>query len=163
MAKDVTKKTFKASVIKLMMEEECSFREPDIQYIGCTEWENAGKYESKCYIFKHNDSYWCAYNSRSGSYYSEYWYESEEWDNSKDIEVFPITKTRAMLRLVKESKLADAIDELSSYILDDKLIAANLVPLYEVLNVAPDYCDEGIEEDDSDDTDETVNAAPDDL
>lgn len=42
------------------------------------EWIDDGKYSHKTMIFKKDDKYWAISDSRSGSYFTDYYYSSED-------------------------------------------------------------------------------------
>lgn len=48
-----------------------------------SEWEGGGKYQSRSVVFEEKalpGIYWTIGDTRSGSYYSDYWHESESWN-----------------------------------------------------------------------------------
>lgn len=54
--------------------------------IKTSSWTAEGKYETCSFIFKHEDKFFRVYESRSGSYFTEYHYESQDWDDEIDCE-----------------------------------------------------------------------------
>jgi hypothetical protein len=60
------------------------------------EWIDEGKYSHKETIVKFGESYYSIFDSRSGSYFSDYYNDSDDWGEEIEIdEVIPkqITKT----------------------------------------------------------------------
>jgi hypothetical protein len=65
------------------------------------DWVEEGKYSTCAYILKDTTTgkfYW-AYDSRSGSYFSDYYYDSEDWDKEgtmdlQEAEEREVTKVR---------------------------------------------------------------------
>lgn len=68
---------------------------PGFKTVDVGEWQDDGKYSHREYVFEHNGSFYLVTNSRTGSYYSDYYYSSEDWpDDVECIEVVqrPVTK-----------------------------------------------------------------------
>ena len=60
------------------------------------EWIDDGKYSHKEMIFQHIESgkFYRLFDSRSGSYHSDYYYVSEDWKDDVELtEVRPVEKT----------------------------------------------------------------------
>jgi hypothetical protein len=65
--------------------DECDGDDNPLEYVEDTGWiGDGGKYEYKEIIFKFENKYYLISESRSGSYYSDYYYESEDWDNNSE-------------------------------------------------------------------------------
>lgn len=58
----------------------------DLTVVEIGDWVSEGKYESCEVIFTDGERYYCATAMRSGSYYSDYMYESEWNDGDADVE-----------------------------------------------------------------------------
>jgi hypothetical protein len=77
----ITRKFNKKELMFALVEEirgpddEC----PNVVYVESSEWINEGKYIYRDVIFRGLDDnkFWCYGESRSGSYFSDYWYS---WD-----------------------------------------------------------------------------------
>lgn len=88
---------FKNKWLKEIIGEDSSKDNP-LEYVEDTGWVgDGGKYETKETVFKHNGKHYAIYESRSGSYYSDYWYDSDDWsdDGEQDcaeVEKVAITK-----------------------------------------------------------------------
>jgi len=78
-------KQFKSQSIKDYVLDGESVENPEgIEFIEEGEWEDDGKYSYCEYIFKHEGKHYSIWNSRTGSYYSEYYYGSEDWGEFVD-------------------------------------------------------------------------------
>lgn len=51
------------------------------------QWEDDGKYSNRCVIVKHQDKFYSLWQSRTGSYYSHY-----EYDSASPKDVYEVTK-----------------------------------------------------------------------
>lgn len=81
------------------------------------EWIDDGKYQSKVVVFEdlEDGTLWEARDCRSGSYYSDYFYESETWPKDGIVElnrVVPVVKTITTYMSVDAAKRW--ADEMSS-------------------------------------------------
>ena len=81
---------FNSSILKESILEECSYEEEGIEFVESSGWRDDGKYSHNEYIFKFQDKYYLVLNSKTGSYYSEYYYNSEDW--SEEIECPEVEK-----------------------------------------------------------------------
>jgi hypothetical protein len=72
---------FKKQILKDSVLDGCNYKEEGIEFIEMSGWEDEGKYSFQTYIFKHNNKYYSISDSRSGSYFSDYNYDSEYWDD----------------------------------------------------------------------------------
>lgn len=73
-----------------------------------SDWVSHGKYEYADLVFKYNDKFYCSTDGRTGSYYSEYYYKSEDWEDEVEVsEVAPVTKTITVYELIKEPQKDD--------------------------------------------------------
>jgi DNA repair protein SbcC/Rad50 len=67
--------------LKEIVDEAWSEENP-LEYVEDTGWVgDGGKYEYKETIFKFESKYYLISESRSGSYYSDYYYETEDWSD----------------------------------------------------------------------------------
>lgn len=86
------------------MSEECSFPEYGIELIESSAWVSAGKYEHKDYILKIEDKYYKVTESRAGSYFTDYVYMSQWWDDVVEpIEVEKVEVTTYEWKPIKGS------------------------------------------------------------
>ncbi|UMR33994.1 hypothetical protein MJ749_14955 [Paenibacillus polymyxa] len=61
---------------------------------GADDWSSEGKYETCTVVFTNGERFYRSYASRSGSYYTDYMYDSEWNDGDADVEeVRKVTKT----------------------------------------------------------------------
>lgn len=67
---------FNSEWLKALVQGDESPLEP----VEESEWEDGGKYQHKEYIFKYEGKFYTIDDCRSGSYYSDYYYESGDWE-----------------------------------------------------------------------------------
>lgn len=83
--------------LKEIIDEEENADNP-LKHVEDTGWfEDGGKYEYRDTVFKFDGKHYLVSESRSGSYYSDYYYESEDWsdDGEQDcaeVEMVAVTK-----------------------------------------------------------------------
>lgn len=65
-------------------ELDSEYKDTYIKIIEVGDWISEGKYEYCWWVFEYNDKYYMLTNSRSGSYYSDYYYGSDDWDGVVD-------------------------------------------------------------------------------
>ncbi len=68
-----------------------------IKVIESTDWEGGGKYQDQSVIFEFEGKFYELYQSRSGSYYSDYWHDREDWGDEvecQEVEPYEITTTK---------------------------------------------------------------------
>ena len=88
---------FKNKWLKEIIGEDWSKGNP-LEYVESTGWVgDGGKYENRETVFKYEGKYYVVYDYRSGSYYSFYYYDSEDWNDEgeqdcKEVEKVAITK-----------------------------------------------------------------------
>lgn len=58
----------------------------DYEVVEDGDWISEGKYEYKEIVFKFEGKYYRLSDSRSGSYFTDYHYESEDWDDEVEVE-----------------------------------------------------------------------------
>ena len=52
----------------------------------------ADKYETKETVFKHDGKHYAIYESRSGPYYSDCWYDSDDWSDDGEQDCAEVEK-----------------------------------------------------------------------
>lgn len=57
-----------------------------LELIDGPDWEDNGKYSNAYYVFKFEDKYYGISDSRTGSYYTDYYYHSEDWSPEEECE-----------------------------------------------------------------------------
>lgn len=62
-------------------------------------WTSDGKYEHASWVFDFRGRFFTVHDSRCGSYHTDYWRESEDWDDEVDCdEVEPVLVTKTEWR-----------------------------------------------------------------
>ena len=79
---------FNASIIRDLIIDDCT--DEKFEWIEESGWEDEGKYSYKDMIFKFEDKFYRVNISRSGSYFSDYYYSYEDW--GKEIECNEVEK-----------------------------------------------------------------------
>ena len=69
----------KESLLELMGLRKNGITEDGLKLIDEGKWQSEGKYEAITYIFQFEDSFYWVHDSRTGSYHSEYYYDSQNW------------------------------------------------------------------------------------
>jgi len=82
---------FSASLLKKLFAEDLDDNDC-IQYIDETDWLDEGKYQIKNVIFIYEKKYYMTILSRTGSYYSDYYYNIEDWSKDELIECPEVEK-----------------------------------------------------------------------
>ena len=65
----------------LVITDECDVEEKGMFFVEATEWVADYKFQNRQVIFKYDGKYYAIEESRSGSPFSEYHYDSEYWSN----------------------------------------------------------------------------------
>ena len=66
------------------------------------DWVCDGKYERQEIIFKFNDKFYALWQTRTGSYYTDWYYDSDDWDDEEDVgEVEPVEVKTIQWKRVK--------------------------------------------------------------
>jgi len=93
---------FKSETIKeFILENESS---DELEYVECSSWVDEGKWSYQDYIFKHDGKFYEVNLQRSGSYYSDYYYSSEDWGDEVECpEVERVEVTNHIWKPVKKS------------------------------------------------------------
>ena len=77
--------------IKIKKELALAIDIPDnVKIIEEGDWIDDGKYSFQEIVFSMDDKFYEISNSRSGSYFSDYYYDWEEWDD--EVEVSEVRK-----------------------------------------------------------------------
>jgi hypothetical protein len=79
---------FDASTIRNLIIDDCANER--FEWIEESSWEDDGKYSYKDMIFKFDNKFYRVGFSRSGSYYSDYYYSYKDW--GKEIECDEVEK-----------------------------------------------------------------------
>lgn len=66
--------------------------ESPFEYVSEGRWTSEGKWEYQELIFKFEDKFYRHYNSRSGSYYTDYYRDYEDWKDDQLIECEEVIK-----------------------------------------------------------------------
>jgi hypothetical protein len=85
---------FKSEDIKELLDEEDV---EGFELVEMGDWVSEGKYECSTSIFKFQDKFYLITDSRTGSHYTDWYYESSDWgDEIECTEVVPkeITKIK---------------------------------------------------------------------
>jgi hypothetical protein len=84
---------FNSKDIKALIREDSE--DERYEYIDETGWEDEGKYSYEKFIFKFDGKFYSVGVSRSGSYYSDYYYNYEDW--GKEIECLEVEKVEKVI------------------------------------------------------------------
>jgi len=101
----VKEKEFDTELLKESVLCECSDKGNDLTFIEASEWEQDGKFQSREVIFMHDGRYYSICESRSGSPFSDWYYDSEDWGSTvRCCEVRPTEITSKVWSVVRESE-----------------------------------------------------------
>ena len=67
-----------------------------------SDWIDDGKYSYKDVVFKFDDKFYVIYPSRSGSYFSDYFYDYEDLVEFKSFEVEKVEVTTHKWKIIKK-------------------------------------------------------------
>jgi|WetSurMetagenome_2_1015567.scaffolds.fasta_scaffold133261_1 hypothetical protein len=82
MLKEIIIMKFKTNIIKESIMYKCDSEDENghkIKFIEESGWIDEGKYSYNSWIFQYQDKYYIVYDSRSGSYFSDYCNDSDDW------------------------------------------------------------------------------------
>lgn len=82
---------FKAEHLKEILCES-SVDEAGLTFVEATEWEQDYKYQNRLVVFKHEDKFYGIWESRSGSPFTEWHYDNEDWLDDEMIDVDEVEK-----------------------------------------------------------------------
>jgi hypothetical protein len=77
--KEVVK--FSREILHEVMDLSAGESENGFTLVEQGEWVSDGKYDLCHWIFQHDNKFYQINDSRTGSYYSDYYHESEDWDD----------------------------------------------------------------------------------
>lgn len=84
---------FKNRYLKELFSEDMSDENP-LEFIEDGGWRgNGGKYENRELIFKFEEKFYSVCDSRSGSYFTSYYHESDDWRNDGEQDCNEVEKT----------------------------------------------------------------------
>lgn len=87
---------FKNKWLKEFLNEDQSDDNP-LEFVDQNDWEGSGKYQTKEVIFKYEGKFYMICDSRTGSYYSDYCYDSEDWENDDEQECKEVEKIEVIM------------------------------------------------------------------
>ena len=94
---------FKSSIIKESVLDGCDYKEEGIEFIEESGWEDDGKYSNNTYVFKYDGKYYCVYDSKTGSYYTDYYFGSENW--GAEIECHEVESYEVIVKKWRRAKI----------------------------------------------------------
>lgn len=81
---------FPKEALKSVVLYEGSNPDHDIEFVESSSWVSEGKYDYRDLVFKHDGKFYMITESRTGSYFTEYYYAYEDWPD--EIECDEVTK-----------------------------------------------------------------------